>query len=80
MATQLPFAGGPQPIGSGGSMVYTNNSPAGGIPYAYPYIRFQPSAVLANTNNVVDVVMPGGPAHPETWYVQLYTVAGGVLT
>ena len=79
MSVQLPY-NGPAPSNSGGSVIQAQNAPAGGIPYGSPYIRFQPSAVLVNTNNVVDLVMPGGPGNPQSWYVQVYTVAGGVLT
>ena len=79
MSVTLPF-NGPAPAQSGGSVIQGQNVPAGAIPYGSPWVRFQPSAVLVNTNNVVDLVMPAGPANPQSWYVVVYTVAGGVLT
>ena len=79
MAVTLPY-NGPAPSGSGGSIIQGQNVPSGASVYAAPFIRFQPSAVLVNTNNVVDLVMPGGPNNPQTWYTVVYTVAGGVLT
>ena len=79
MATTLPY-NGPTPAGSGGSVIQGQNIPAGGAPYTYPWIRFQPSANLANGNNVVDLVMPGGPASPQTWYVVVYTFNAGTIS
>lgn len=66
--------------GAGGSIIQGSNAPAGASVYYAPFYRFQPTASLANGNNVVDLVMPGGPNHAQTWYVVVYTVAGGVLT
>lgn len=93
MATTLPFNGvtaGQSATGSvsiynpgnqaGGSIIAGANSPSGATSYFAPFYRFQPTATLANGNNVVDLVMPGGPNHASTWYVVVYTVAAGVLT
>jgi hypothetical protein len=66
-----------------GSIVTGSNSPpaTGASPnpsiYLAPWIRFQPAAPLANGNNVVDLVMPTGPNHPEAWYAVVYTYSSG---
>src|SRR5271169_7017912 len=66
-----------------GSIVVGSNVPlaTGAAPnpsiYAAPWLRFQPSTPLANGNNVIDLVMPTGPNHPEAWYVVLYTYSTG---
>jgi hypothetical protein len=42
--------------------------------YGSPWFRFFSSAsVLLSGNNVVDLVMQGGPSHPSTWYIIIYT-------
>ena len=70
---------GPFPNQSGGSIAQGTNVPAGGSNSTYlaPWIRFQPNAVLANGNIVCDLVMPGGPNNPQSWYLVSYTYSSG---
>ena len=48
--------------------------------YGSPWFRFFPITVLFNGSNVIDLVMQGGPSHPSTWYIDIYTYLSGTGT
>jgi hypothetical protein len=78
MAQTLQYTG-VIPSGSAGSIPSGSVSPSGGTnsTYGAPWIRLQKNTALANNDNVVDLIMPGGPNNPATWYCIVYTYSTG---
>jgi hypothetical protein len=69
--------------GEMGVIILGTSLPPGGGLYSYdaPWFRFFSSASTLNTgDNVIDLVMLGGPSHPAGWYIVIYTYGAGIIT
>jgi len=68
--------------GEMGVIILGTSLPSGGGLYGFntPWFRFFSTTILANGNNVIDLVMQGGPSHPVGWYIVIYTYSAGTGT